>query len=175
MRIKVGLQYLDASFIWPIFLGTQVFVLKRPHCPVYHMQEEIYTFITWSCKKCKFPQHANNHLYSIKMSKIYGNDTSGCLNRSFFSSLSSNTILLLVSRVHMTIFSTKVSWSSRIRSDPKSNIIDEYTQISFYPQHNLIAVQIFFFLLILVSYFSSDSILIKIDSSISNLFHFPWF
>ena len=42
--------------------------------------------------------------------------TSGRRKRSFFSSLSSNRMRFFVSRVHITMFSTSVSWSSRIRS-----------------------------------------------------------
>ena len=42
--------------------------------------------------------------------------TSGCLKTSFLPGLSTKRSLLLLSRVHMSRFSTRLSWSSSIRS-----------------------------------------------------------
>lgn len=66
--------------------------------------------------------------------------TSGFLNKSYLSILSSNMILFLESLVHITIFSTKESWSSRIRSVQITIILKimksahwRYERLKFWP------------------------------------------
>ena len=70
----------------------------------------------------------HNYLIPFQIQQL----TSGWKNRLYFSSRSSNSTLFLESRVHITMFSTSESWSSRILSENRQTIGIHQNALLFY-------------------------------------------